>query len=355
MDFDPSKDYYKSLGVSESATQDEIKKAFKKLAVQHHPDKGGEKAKFQEINEANQTLGDEKKRQQYDMYRKGGWGGMGGFSGGGWGFGWFWWFGGGGWVDIDLNDVMDSFFWWGRRWGGGPRPGEDIQVGLDISFEESYNGVSKTIQYARKVKMAGVTEEKCDTCKGRGVVNQATQTVFGMMQVQNACPNCGGAGVTYKKDGKKISGWLETSNEQLEVKVPAGIKHGVHIRYTGKGDSGMGNAGDGDLYIQINVRHSDKYKRHESDLYVTVPVSIFDLVLGAELMVPHPEWEMKVKIPKGTQTNDKIRVAKKWFGDKWLFSSAGDMYIIPKLQIPKKLSHEEERLWSELRKTTESK
>lgn len=348
MDFDPSKDYYQSLGISESANQDEIKKAFKKLAVQHHPDKGWSKEKFQEINEANQVLGDEKKRQQYDMYRKSG-GGMGWFGWGGWGFGGFGGFGGG--VDIDLNDVMDSFFGgWGRRWGGWPRPGEDIQVGLDISFEESYTGVSKTIQYARKVKAAGVSEEKCDTCKGRGMVNQTTQTVFGMMQVQNVCPTCGGAGATYTRDGKKISGWLETTTEQLEVKVPAGIKHGVHIRYTGKGDNGVGNAGDGDLYIQINVKHSDKYKRHDNDLYVTVPVTVFDLVLGAEMTVAHPEGELKVKIPKGTQSNDKIRIAKKWFGDKGLFSSAGDMYIIPKLQIPKKLSAKEEKLWSELRK-----
>jgi len=347
MDFDPSKDYYKSLGLSETATQDDIKKAFRKLAVQHHPDKaGGDKAKFQEINEAHGVLSDEKKRSQYDMYRKW-WGGMGGF--GWWGF---WWFGGaGGGFEVDLGDVMDQFFGGGGRWGSRwwwPQPGEDVQVGLEISFEESYMWVSKTIQYSRKVKVEWAQEEQCPTCKGSGRVVQQSQTIFGMMQTQNVCPTCAGSGTLYTKAGKRVPGWLETMTEKVDANVPAGVKEGVYIRYTGKWDVWQGWGSAWDLYVQIKVKGSSIYKRHGDDLYVSVEVSIFDLVLGREVKVSHPSGTMTVKIPKWTQVTDKIRVTKKWFGDKGLFAKMWDMYIIPKLSIPKKLSKEEDQLRNNL-------
>lgn len=348
MDFDPSKDYYASLWVSESASQDEIKKAFRKLAMQHHPDKAGwNKAKFQEVNEANGVLSDEKKRQQYDMYRKGWWW-MWWFWWGGWWFGWFW----GAWFEVDLGDVMDQFFWGGRGWSRGwPQPWEDVQIGLDISFEESYLGITKTIQFARKVKAADVSEEECPTCKGRGRVTQQAQTMFGVMQTQNVCPTCQWSGKLYTKNGKKIPGGLETITEELEVKVPAGVKDNVYIRYSGKWDNGQGWWSAGDLYIHIKVKPSSLYKRQGDDIYTSVELSVFDLVLGNEITVAHPEWAIRVKIPKWTQVTDKVKIAKKWFWDKWLFSKVGDMYIIPKLHIPKKLSKEQEKLWEELQKT----
>lgn len=348
MDFDPSKDYYKSLWVSENASADEIKKAFRKLAMQHHPDKKwGDKVKFQEINEANSVIGDERKRQQYDSYRAWWWG-MGGM----WGFWWFWGFWWGqGWFEVDLGDVMDQFFWWGRwRQSGWPQPGEDIQVGLDISFEESYNGVSKTIEFSRKTKVENATEEECPTCKGKWRVTQQSQTIFGVMQTQNICPTCQWSGKLYTKNGKRIPGGLEITKEEITVNIPSWIKDGVYIRHTGKGDTWSSWWSTGDLYVQIRVKPSTIYSRKWEDLYIHATVTIFDLVLGNEITISHPTGEKKIKIPKGTQVSDKVKIWGLWFGTKWIFNGHWDLYIIPKLHIPKKLSKEEEKLRSELAK-----
>ncbi len=350
MDFDPSKDYYKSLWVDENASADDIKKAFRKLAMQHHPDKKWwDKVKFQEINEANGVIGDEKKRAQYDSYRKGGyaWGAWGmGWFGGFWGFGWWQ-----GWFEVDLGDVMDQFFWWGRwRQSWWPQPGEDIQVGLDISFEESYNGVSKTIEFSRKTKVEGANEEECPTCKGKWRVMQHSQTIFGVMQTQNICPTCQWSGKLYTKNGKKIPWGLEITKEELTINIPAGIKDGVYIRHTGKGDTGSAGWSTWDLYVQIRVKPSTIYSRKNDDLYINASVTIFDLVLGNEITIPHPTGEKKIKIPKGTQISDKVKIWGLWFVTKWIFNGHADLYIIPKLHIPKKLSKEEEKLRSELHK-----
>lgn len=351
MDFDPSKNYYSALGLDENASNDEIKKAFRKLAMQHHPDKkGGNKEKFQEINEAYGVIGDEKKRAQYDAYRKGG-GGFWGFGGmGGW-FGGFWGFGGNGGFEVDLGDVMDQFFGGGRsRQASWPRPGEDIQVSLEISFEEAFNGVSKVIEYSRKHMAQGATENECQTCKWQGRVMQQQQSIFWPIQTQTICPHCQGTGKTYTKDGKTIPGGLEITKETLEVNVPAGIKDNVHIRHTGKGDDGVAHGASGDLYVQIRIKPSSIYSRQGNDLYLQAQVSIFDLVLGGEITIPHPTGDKTIKIPKGTQVSDKIKVSKLGFVSKWVFSSHGDLYVIPKLHIPKKLSKQEEQLRSELAK-----
>lgn len=351
MDFDPSKDYYKSLWVSEDASADDIKKAFRKLAMQHHPDKkGGDKAKFQEINEANGVVGDEKKRQQYDSYRKWGWG----FWGGGmwWGFGGFggfWWWQGG--FEVDLWDVMDQFFGGGRgRQATWPQPGEDIQLGLEISFDESYNGVSKTIEFSRKTKIKDSKEEECPTCKGRGRVTQQSQTIFWVMQTQNICPTCQWSGKLFIKDGKKIPGWLEITKEELTINIPAGIKDWVYIRHTGKWDAGIGGWQVWDLYVQIRVKTSNIYTRKWDDIEMKVELSIFDLVLWAEITISHPTGNKKIKIPKGTQISDKVKISTLGFASKWIFNKHGDLYVIPKLHIPKKLSKQEEQLRSELSK-----
>lgn len=351
MDFDPSKDYYKALGLDEHASGDDIKKTFRKLAMQHHPDKKGwDKAKFQEINEAYGVIGDEKKRSQYDSYRKWGWG-MGWFWGfPGWGFGWF---SGNGWFEVDLGDVMDQFFGGGRnRQASWPRAGEDIQVGLDISFEESYNGITKIIEYSRKKKVEGVKEEECTVCKGRGRISQQSHTIFGVMQTQNICPNCQGTGKSYSKDGKTIPGGLEVIKEEIEVNIPEGIKDNVYIRHSNKGDEGVAGWPSWDLYIQIRVKPSTIYSRKDNDLYLNTEVSIFNLVLWGEITIPHPTGDKTIKIPKGTQISDKIKISKLGFVTKWVFTSHGDLYVIPKLHIPKKLSKQEEQLRSELQKLT---
>lgn len=352
MDFDVNKNYYDILWVDEKASAEEIKKAFKKAAVKHHPDKWGDKKKFQEINEAYQVIGDEKKKAQYDAYRSGGytWGGQGGF---GWaGFGGF---GGGQWfdgADFDIGDLLGWFF--GGGFGGGSRQrkntnGEDITIGLTITFDESFLGTTKKFSYARLQKIAWATEKTCDTCKGRGAVTQQVQTPFGVMQSQAACRTCGGIGKIFMKDGKELpAGGLHEAKEILEVKIPAGIKDGAYIKFTGKWNDGIsGKAGD--LYIQIGVAASKLYERKWEHIYVKAPVTIYDIVLWWEVTVDHPEGKLKVKIPKWTQIGDMIKISGKWFGEWWVFNRKGDLYVIPKIDIPKKLSKEQEKLWSELR------
>jgi len=354
MDFDIKKNYYDILWVQEDASPEDIKKAFKKAAIKHHPDRGGDKKKFQEMNEAYQVIGDAKKKSQYDSYRK--WG-FGGFNGQ-WGsdFGWFWGFGGWGWWfdfgDFDIGDIMGGIFWWGFGWWSQRKKthgGEDIQVAIDISFEEAYSWVSKTIAYTRIKKMVGIEEKICEVCGGRGSVVQQIQTPFGVMQSQWACSACGGIGHVYIKDGKPLAWWgLEKVKETLEVKIPAAIKSGAYIKFIHKGNESSEHH-IGDLYIQINVINSKLYERKGEHLYTKTHVSIFDMVLGGDIIVPHPEWKLHIKVPKGTQVGDMIKISGKGFGSSGIFSKKGDLYVIPQIDIPKKLSKEEEKLWNELK------
>ncbi|PJA49288.1 MAG: molecular chaperone DnaJ [candidate division SR1 bacterium CG_4_9_14_3_um_filter_40_9] len=350
MDFDTKKNYYEILGVGEDASAEEIKKAFKKAAVQHHPDKGGDKKKFQEANEAYQVLGDEKKKGQYDAMRKGGYsgGGAGGFDFGG--------FGGDGGVDfgdIDLGDIMGNFFGGGFDGGGRGRRkstvGEDVKVAINITFEEGYLGTSKKVAYGRLVKVKGVQERTCATCNGHGVVTQQAHTPFGVMQTQGACPTCGGAGKTFIKGGKEFkNGGLEKQREIIEVKIPAAIKDGSYIKFTGKGNEGMSGQ-SGDLYVRIDIASSKFYERRGDNLYIHINITIFDLILGGEVGVNHPEGKIKVKIPKGTQIGDMVKVSGKGFGIGGLFHKRGDMFLVTKVEIPKKLSKEQEKMWNELK------
>ena len=348
MDFDPSKDYYAVLWVEESANADEIKTAFRRLAMKHHPDKKWwSTEKFQEINEAYGVLSDASKKQHYDAYRAwGGWFGWipGGFSG-------FWGFSQGG-FDVDLGDVMDQFFWGARRWAHAwPRAWEDIQVSITISFEESYLGVEKTIEYTRKQKVEGVKESQCTTCEGAWRVRQQTQTIFGSMQTQVVCPSCQGIGNIYTKDGKTIPGGVASHKEKLTVKIPEAIKDNVYIKHTGRGDDGYGWGPSGDLYVKITVAPSKIYTRRGNDLYLTQEISLFDMVLGAEITIPHPRGDKTIKVPKGTQASDSIKVSKLGFASSGgVFNSHGDLYVKPKITIPKKLSKKESELRSELAK-----
>ena len=354
MDFDVKKNYYDILWVKEDASQEEIKKAFKKAAVKHHPDRGGDKKKFQEMNEAYQVIGDEKKKGQYDAYRKGG---FSWFDGQGW-FGgwWFGWFGGGQWWadfwDFDIGDLMGGIFgggfgWWWRK--KSTQGGEDIQVAIDISFEESFLGVTKKVAYSRMKKTVGSEEKTCDTCKGHGSVVQQMQTPFGTMQSQTACPTCGGSGKIYTKDGKTLPhGGLEKMKETLEVKIPAAINSGAYIKFANKGNESSSHH-VGDFYIQINVANSRLYERKGDNIYTKANVSIFDMVLWWEITVDHPEGKLKIKVPKGTQVGDMIKIASKGFGSGGFLSKKGDLYVIPQIDIPKKLSKDQEKLWSELK------
>ena len=345
LDFDPKKNYYDILGVSEDADEAEIKKAYRKLAMKYHPDrnKGNKEAeeKFKEINEAHEVLSDSVKKQQYDAYRRGDF--MWGFGG----FGDFWWWGFAG--GVDLGDLLGGFFWWWWR-RRGPQRGDDLLLQMNISFEKSYHGLEKEITYTRAVKMSWVEVKSCTTCHGQGVVAQQARTPFGVMQTQAPCPSCHGTGQEYYKNGTKISGSvLEQKKTKIKVKVPAGIKSGSKIRYPGMGNESPNGGETWDLYIKIVVKPSDKRKREGDNILVNVEIPVVDAVLWWQVEVPHPDGKLKIKVPKGLQMGETIRVAGKWFGKKWLLSSRWDLLVIPKIKIPKRLSKKEEQLWKELK------
>lgn len=352
MDFDPNKDYYKLLWVSEDASPEDIKKAFKKLAVKHHPDKWWSKEEFQKMNEAYQVIWNPEKKQQYDSFRKWWFGGFGAW----WGFDTSW-FGGGGFDfgNVDFGDLMGGIFGGGFDMGWGSsaraRKWDDIKDSLNISFEEWFLWVEKKIAYYRYIQAQWVESKVCDACKWKWKTTKQMRTPFGVMQTQSVCDRCGWTWKIYTKNWKELdNGWLERVRETLDIKIPAGIKDGAYIKFTGKGNAGIGDVPNGDIYIQIHITPNKSYERRWDNLYSKIEVTLFDMVLGGEVQIPHPEWKMKVKIPKWTQIGDMIKVSGKGFGSWWIFWKKWDMYLIPHISIPKKLSKEQEKLWEELRK-----
>lgn len=347
FDFDPKKDYYNALWVAETATEDDIKKAFRKLALQYHPDRGGDQEKFKEINEAFQVVGDPKKRQQYDQVRK-------------WGFGWFggdgfWGFwGGGATFDFGGFDVGDLFGDLLGGMGGGqsarrPRRGQDVQVNLQITFEEAYAWVEKSFTFKRSVLAKDLESKQCSECNGSWVTMQATRTPFGVMQMQTACATCGGVGAVFTKKGKEVKAVLEKEDTTISVDVPAWIEEGTMFKYVNKGHEAATGGNPWDLYVNIVVKPTEKYARKWDDIILKPEISIFDCVLWGEIEVPHPEWPLTVKIPKGTQVGDVIKVPNKGFGKSGVFAKKGNVLIIPKVLIPKKLSKTQEKLRTQLK------
>ena len=358
MDFDPKKNYYEILWVAEDASDEEIKKAFRKAAVKYHPDKPGwSKEKFQEINWAYQVIWDKQKRQQYDVMRKWWFGG----------FGWNWGFGNFGGFQTngatfdfgDLGDLWDIvwniFGWWFGGFGGwwsAPRKWWDLKKKIKITFDEAYMWVTKKISYTHKKVVQWAEKKPCAVCGWRWRVSKQVQSPFGVMQTQTTCPDCGGTGNTYFKDWKKLDNWwLEDVKDILEVKIPAWIKDDVYLKYSGKWDEGPNGTPNGNLFIQIEIEPHPYFKRQWDDIYVDQEVTIYDLVLWWEYEINHPTWKIKFKIPKWTQLDEKIKINGKWFGSGGLLSKRWDLYIIPKLRIPKKLSKEQEKLWSQLKES----
>lgn len=353
LDFDPQKNYYDVLGVSEDASEEEIKKAYRKLAMKYHPDRNKwdkeAEEKFKEVNEANSVLWDTQKKQQYDAFRKG-WFGA-------WGFGWFGgqWFG---WWTVDFGDLWDllwgffwwswGFGWWGRAW---PQRWDDLVLQLTISFEDAYHGMKKQVSYGRLVTSPDLTSKTCETCQWRGVVLQQRRTPFGVMQTQAVCPDCQWAGTErFNADWAKVSwGGLEKQQHAIDVTIPAWIKSWSKIRYPGMWNDWKLGGESGDLYVKILIKQSDVWRRDGDNLLVDADITLFDAVLGWEVTVPHPDGDVTVKVPKWLQIGEYIRVSNKWFGEKKLLGGwKGDMIVIPKIWVPKRLSKKEEKLWKEL-------
>lgn len=361
-----AEDYYDTLGVSRESSDDEIKKAYRKMAHQHHPDRGGDEAKFKEINQAYQVLSDQQKRSQYDQFGAtfdqaqaggGGYGGAGGFAGGQNPFGQQ------GFNvnmdDIDLGDIFGSFFGGRRRPVSptGPTTGDDISVTVDISFENSVFGTGRELELYKRVKCGhckgngaepGTKIETCKTCSGKGQVRQTRQTMLGAFAQVSACHDCRGEGKKAEKPCGQCGGDGRTKeNKKIKVKIPAGIAHGQTIEVSGEGEVGLRGGPPGNLYVSIQVAEHEIFKREGYDLKCEIPISFTQAALGDKMDLKVFDDKVKIELPAGTQTGKVFRVHNKGIPHLQR-SSQGDLLVEVKVVTPGKLSGQEKELLKSL-------
>ena len=367
------RDYYEILGVSKSATQDEIKKAYRKLAKQYHPDnkETGDAEKFKECSEAFSVLSDPQKRSTYDQFGHAAFdqtsGGANPFSGSGFeGFN----FNGGSFDD--LNDILNKMFGgFGGGFGGfsssrssrsgGPQRGDDTMMRIKINFMDAINGKNVTIPltYDEKCSSCGGTGAlngteytTCPTCKGRGRVLTQQRSIFGIIQQESVCPDCHGSGKKIKTpcpncDGK---GYNKVKKE-IEVKIPAGIQSGQQIRVQGKGERGLNGGNNGDLYIEVVVAKHEFFIRDGNDIHIDVPLDFIDACLGTTISVPTVYGEAELKINPGTQPNDILTLKGK--GVKDLRGNGyGNEYVHIILKTPTYLNKDQKKALEDFKRAT---
>ena len=365
-------DYYKILGVERGATDDEIKKAYRKLAHKHHPDKsGGNEAEFKKINEAYQVLSDKSKRAQYDQFGQtfdqGGFQGGQGQGFGGFDFSGFQGFGGqqsqGGFdfQDIGFEDIFSDIFgggFGGRKRRSRKKPGKDIQMDAEITFEEMVKGAKRTVRLYKSVVCdkchgtggePGAKKETCQTCKGSGQVRQNMQSFFGSFSQISTCPNCQGAGEVYLEKCKKCGGDGRTKDEQeIEIDIPAGIQDGQTISIEGQGEAGEKGASSGNLYINIHVIPHQKFKREGNNILSKEYITFSQATLGDKILVDTISGQIKMKVPAGTQSGEVFKIRDE--GVPFLNRHGrGDQLVKIIVKIPKNLSREQKNLIEKLR------
>lgn len=364
------RDYYEVLGVSKTATDEELKKAYRKLAKQYHPDanldnKEEAEKKFKEINEAYETLSNPQKRKMYDQF---GPDGPAGFGGNGAGAGGYYSSGFDGFSDFgDLGDIFSSFFGGGfgsrgnRKSSNGPTKGADLKYSMDITFEEAFLGVEKEINIIRNEicntcngtgAKNGTTVETCNVCHGAGQVRQIQNTILGQMQTTRTCSNCNGTGKVIKEPCEECKGKGTIRKQaKIKVKIPAGIDNDQTIVLRGEGDPGAKGGPKGDLYIVIRVKRSNIYTRSGNDVLCTVPITYTQATLGSDLEIPMVDGSKETfRIPEGTQTDTKFTIRSKGF--KILNSSSqGNFIFTVQVQVPKHLTKEQRDLLGQLAKT----
>ena len=346
------RDYYEVLGVSKTATQDELKKAYRKLARKYHPDlnKDNEEAaeKFKECNEAYSVLSDDQKRAQYDQFghaafENGGMGGGGGFGGAG-GFGGF---GGSG-----MEDIFDMFFGGQGGRGGsraktGPQRGADLRFDLEITFEEAAFGLEKEINLYRDETCdhchgegaePGSKVESCPECNGTGYVRFTQNTMFGQMVNERPCSRCKGEGKIISEPCKECRGkGTVKRNKKLKVKIPAGVDNGSRLRVSGEGEAGAKGGPNGDLYVYLYVKPHKFFERDGTTVLCEVPINIVQATLGADIKVPTLDGQVTMKVPEGTQPGKVLRLKGKGI-PSLRGGSRGDQFVRIKVVVPTKLS-----------------
>lgn len=351
------RDYYEVLGVSKNATDEEIKRAFRKLAKQYHPDvnkEEGAEAKFKEIGEAYAVLSDQNKRRQYDQF------GHAAFDGGAGGAG-FGGFEGFNFEDFDLGSIFESMM--GGSFGGsrsrGPRKskGADKVVNMKLTFEEAVYGCEKEFKVniddacSECNGSGGHGETTCSTCNGRGRVIQEQRTMFGIFQTETTCSACNGRGVTFKDKCSTCSGkGYINKDKSIKLRVPRGVEDGDTMRMSGKGSVGANGGPRGDIYIEFKVKEHEIYQRDGRDIYVKIPLTISEAVLGCKKEVPTIQGTIITEIPAGTQNGDKFKFRGKGVDDE-KSGRKGDAFGIVSVVIPTKLDHTQKKLFKELSNT----
>lgn len=355
------RDYYEVLGVGKSASADEIKKAFRRAAIEHHPDKGGDETKFKELNEAYEVLKDDKKRQRYDQF---GHAGVGGASGGGNPFEGFSGFGGQGqninfdFGDVGLGDLFGSFFGGGQSRQRQAR-GRDVEVNIEITFEQAIFGtevdldlnINDTCEHCKgKTVEPGHEMKTCEKCKGSGQVVQHMQTIFGTIQQAAVCPTCEGRGKVPEKVCTVCHGkGTQRKNQKTTMKIPAGIDDGATIRLREHGEA-IANGPKGDLYVNIRVKSHKKFTR-EGDLVLSEEdISMVDAALGTQIEVDTVDGKVKMKVPAGTQSGTDFKLSN--HGVPHLRGETRGAHIVTvNVTTPTKLTKKQQELLEDFKKS----
>lgn len=352
------RDYYEVLGVSKTATDAEIKSAFRKLAKKYHPDVSKEEnaaEKFKEAQEAYAVLSDPEKRKKYDQFGHSAFQNTGGGAGGFQGFDGF---------DFgDMGDIFDDilggfgFSSNSRRSANGPRKGNDVLYRMTISFDEAVHGCEKDINLDTVDNCpnchgeGGFNSKTCPECRGSGTITSEQRTMFGSFLSKTTCPECHGTGNIFEKKCPDCNGKGKIrKNKTITVTVPAGIDNGNRLRLTGKGEAGENGGRNGDLYLEFTVKDHDFYKRNEDDIYIDLPLTITEAVLGCTKEVPTIYGNVELTIPSGTQSLDKLRLRGKGI-ENVNTKRKGDMYAVVKVIMPEKLTKEQKSLFESLANT----
>ena len=368
------RDYYEVLGVNKNATDEELKKAYRKLAKKYHPDANPDnpkeaEAKFKEVNEAYENLSDPQKRRMYDQFGTVDPQGFGGGAGGPFGQGGYYSYSTSGFdgMGFDVDDILNSFF--GGRFGGsrnarannGPRKGADIRTTIDITFEESYLGIDKEITIMRNEECdnchgsgakPGTNPETCNVCHGTGTVTQIQNALFTQIQTQRPCSNCHGTGKVIKEPCETCKGkGTVRKQRKIKIHIPAGMEDGKALIIGEEGEPGKNGGPKGDLEIIIRVRKHSVYKREGNRVLCDIPITFTQATLGAELEIPMVDGSIeKYSIPEGTQNGTSFAIKNKGF--KSISGSyRGDFIFTVDVQIPKHLSKEQRKILEELAKT----
>lgn len=350
------RDYYEILGVSKDASESEIKSAFRKLAKKYHPDISKEanaSEKFKEAQEAYAVLSDATKRKQYDQF------GHQAFSGQG--------TGGFDFSDFDFSDIFSEIFGsggFGDFFSGGtgrssnyPQKGRDILRQMKLTFEEAVFGTKKSFKLdvsetcSECQGKGGHGEKTCPDCHGSGQITSEQRTMFGTFMTKTTCSRCSGKGVSYDKKCLSCRGsGRKTVSKTIEVTIPKGVNTGNQLRLPNKGEAGINGGPNGDVYLEFLVEDHPLFARRNNDIYLELPITITEAVLGSKVDVPTLYGNVKLTIPAGSETNDKHRLRSKGVPDV-NYQMKGDMYVVLKIMIPKKITRDQKKLFEQLSKT----